>query len=403
MAPTLTAARSHAQLSDFLTRVWGPGTAVDVGPQARTAPAGQRFVVLPSPEQPRLLVPLGSPRMAAGALTANLGLRRGSDRLRRMALAAAVRSGYYERFGRQLWAGVGSTDETLLEVLRERWTPEVAGLSVGVRDVTPNYKPTFVAVDARGTALGYLKVGWNTATVARLARERAAMEAMADRVVPGLRSPRVLAEVDWNDRTILVIEPLPRKATRFDPAAPAPLHLVREAIGDGGGRTAPLEQVLAGRDAAPPGLDDELVALADGYAATLASRFAGVAMPVGVTHGDWVPWNLGRVGATVWAWDWEHSQLDGCPLGEVAHWYVQLAHINGRQPLRDAFVETAPVVRERLFDAGCDKDQVSAALGLAVLTATGRAVELFDGSGLWRVGVRQSLVDLLSDADLLVR
>jgi hypothetical protein len=61
-----------------------------------------------------------------------------------------------------------------------------------------------------------------------------------------------------------------------------------------------------------------------------------VPLKFGAWHGDLVPWNLGRCGTRLYAWDWEGSTPD-VPLGfDAVHFYYSVAFIAREHPLAEA-------------------------------------------------------------------
>ena len=65
---------------------------------------------------------------------------------------------------------------------------------------------------------------------------------------------------------------------------------------------------------AVPRAGRELADAAVALATRMAAVDAAVELPLGPFHGDWVPWNLGWDGDTVWAWDLEYGSVEG-PVG----------------------------------------------------------------------------------------
>jgi hypothetical protein len=82
----------------------------------------------------------------------------------------------------------------------------------------------------------------------------------------------------------------------------------------------------------------------------IGSRAA--AIPAGAWHGDLSPWNLGWVGARLWAWDWEYCRTD-VPVGlDLPHFAFQRAFIGAREPLADAFAHARATTAEALSRLG---------------------------------------------------
>jgi hypothetical protein len=60
------------------------------------------------------------------------------------------------------------------------------------------------------------------------------------------------------------------------------------------------------------------------------------AIEFGSWHGDFVPWNLARLGERLYVWDWESSALSA-PLGfDALHFCFQVAFVARRRSLADS-------------------------------------------------------------------
>jgi len=121
-------------------------------------------------------------------------------------------------------------------------------------------------------------------------------------------------------------------------------------------------------------------------------------LPVGITHGDWVPWNLAVAGGALHAWDWEHVRLPDVVYLDLVHWHVQREHIKYGRSLPEAFLRSRPHVMAQLRSVGAGKEQCSAVLKLAVLQVADRSLSLAEGTGLWRPDVREGVLSLLSSS-----
>lgn len=392
------------RLVELASRVWGTSEAgllsVD-GNEANSVPAGQRFVVVPSVRRARRLIPLEASRAASGTLTANLGLRRARQRLPLRLVGAALDTHVPQRLLRRQYLGVadepgGQGQEPLLAFLQENWRHDAAALGLSVLDMDPNHKPTIMAVDKEGQALGFAKVGWNDGTIRRLQAEAGALRLFDSSDVLGLRTPRLLKVLWWRERCLVIVEPLPPEAQRYPRPRHAPLPLVRHALAGPLARSVACDDVaMALVDALPAGAPRELFDGAHSMTAAMRERFGGLPLAQGLTHGDWVPWNLALASGVVYAWDWEHVDPAGVVYLDLAHWHVQLAHIRDGRPLPEAFDRAMQPVTEQLRSLGLGHEECQAVMDLYLLQCVQRATTLAESTGLWRPGVSRGLLGLL--------
>jgi hypothetical protein len=85
-------------------------------------------------------------------------------------------------------------------------------------------------------------------------------------------------------------------------------------------------------------------------AGQLEAGYGDVPLEYGFCHGDFVPWNLARLGERLYIWDWENSEPDA-PLGfDAVHYHFQVAFVGRGLPLGEAAEFAArsarPVLRE---------------------------------------------------------
>jgi Phosphotransferase enzyme family len=64
---------------------------------------------------------------------------------------------------------------------------------------------------------------------------------------------------------------------------------------------------------------------------TVVQRQAAGLVPVGLTHGDFAPWNLLEAGRQIGIVDWEAARADGLPYWDLWHFAVQAATLGGRR------------------------------------------------------------------------
>ena len=357
------------------------------------------WLALP-PGNPRVLLPDGSAAVAARGLLAHTGLRGRGDRFRRRCLAMLVGSGvpgfFWQSARIGTWDAVGA--EHLLDALRDGWDTRVEGLLLSIRPQTPNHKPTFLAVDRAGRPLGYGKIAME-GTLQRAQREVDGLGAMRLSPVPGLRAPEVLADLAWSGGRVVVVSPLPSDAQRYPVDASAPAHLLDQARDQEA--TVPVEQVasvLVDRIAASG--ESWLLEAAQAHVDALVGRAAGLPLEAGLSHGDWVPWNLARAGGDVWAFDWEHSELESAAALDLVHWHVLVRRDRRLLSLGMALKFGEAAAACELRGRRTPPDALRALLDLHRLRLVARTAELRSASGRWPEGERDQLAGVLEDGTL---
>ena len=309
-------------------------------------PTGHRVVeawrAVPGPADPRYLVPVDL-AAARRVLVSHLRLREPRVRLQRRAAAAAVAplAAWYRDRGvltvsvpRDL--GDDLVDELFVTRHLVRLVPGATGTALSLRGGHARAKPTVQLVDDTGAVLAFAKVASDPATAARVRREATLLRRFGDALGTGgrLRLPALLATGAAGGAgafTYSVAEPLPqavRGAREEDQERALPgLVALHDAVGI---RTAPLAAAplwtetltaldeavaaVARAGTALPAGGRELADAAVALSARMRAVDAGIELPLAPFHGDWVPWNLGWDGDTLWAWDLEYGSVEG-PLG----------------------------------------------------------------------------------------
>ena len=368
--------RASPDLSWLADLLWGGLEGITVTLNG-APPAGSRTVegyrVLTSAREPALLVPVAR-RPAVAALRAAAGTRSNATRRRRAAAAAVVAAGlggvvFRDRL--QVHAATGTTADRLATVLGDV-LGSPALLAVNVRPPTPSRKPVVQVIDEGVGILAYAKVGWSDGTDERLAAEGRALTALA--ASPGtVGAPAVRHLGSWRGHALVVTDPMPGRLRRWEDAAPPPVAATRDVVDrlGGGGIEAygisPVRIRLRERweDAARTGAEPRL-ADAVGDLLEALDRSAEVRLEFGGWHGDWSPWNLGLDEGRVVAWDWEHSGGD-VPAGlDLPHFAFQVAFIDERRPVAEAFTRARETGGPLLRSFGCSAEQAELSLGVHV-------------------------------------
>ena len=331
-----------------------PQTGDGSGP--RRGPRPQRYAAFPTPSKPLFLAPLATRATAAASLRRYNALRPLRRRIVRASVGLGLRVGVVQPFirgRRTVEADGGWTAEdggaSLIERLSEVFdAPEVI-VSISLSRTGPFRKPMLQAMTPRGTVLGYVKVGWNDLT-RDLVRTEAANLALWQKDGPrAVGTPDLIHSGAVGPVELCVTAPLPPRIRRYTQhGAAQSIHAVR-AVADLHGT----EEIALGESVFWAVTRDRLAAVSKvdpGRTADLLGRFADrlessdgdQPLTFGFWHGDWVPWNLGRVDGRVFAWDWEHGGPN-VPLGfDLLHFDFQRGFIAKGQPFTDAASTSRP-------------------------------------------------------------
>ncbi|WP_088321050.1 phosphotransferase [Kineosporia sp. R_H_3] len=327
-----------------------PATGVDVHVGYGPPPAGYRVVdawrVIPSAARPLFLVPVDA-GAARRLLTSHNRLRGPKVRAARTAASLAV-AGLAAVSGDRtvLRASVprdvpdDAVDAALVTRHLRRHVPGAVATAVSLRAFHPLAKPTVQVTDGRGRVVAFTKVASDPATGERVEREAVLLRDLgAGLPGPAVRLPRVLDHGTVGPFTVSVVEPLPqstRGARRDDEDRVLDrLATFAAAFDDAGPATAPLRttalwteltarvRAVTGPDCTRPDLADALRALTESVERADGDR----PVAVGAFHGDWVPWNMGWAGDTLWVWDLEYGSRQG-PVGlDALRWVYQCTHV----------------------------------------------------------------------------
>jgi hypothetical protein len=344
----------------------------------------EQLAELPSGPGRSFLVSLAARRGAASALTSYNALRSGRRRVVRRALGAALRSGLAQPlFRTKIDIGVRSAatpEQRGADLLTEHLSRVCAARRGAAPPVVaigggggPYRKPVLQVFSAAGTPLGFVKVGWNDWTRDGVRREAAALRACETRSLE-FDVPKVLGLSDWHGLQLLATAPLPDQVRGIRLAAPLPdASVLRQISQLSAGSTGP----LAGsswwrgiRSRIQQNVDHSSRQVLERIAGQLEAGYGDVPLEYGFCHGDFVPWNLARLGERLYVWDWESSAPDA-PLGfDAVHYHFQVAFVGRGLPLGEATALAARSARSVLCELGVPAEHCGL---LAVL----HLVELF--------------------------
>jgi hypothetical protein len=410
-----------AGLSTLVDRFWH--TEDDDSPVVATTgelpPTHQlveEYLVLPSLARPRYLVPVAAPRAVTAAFTEHLATAKASSRALGVMVASGARLGMLGRVGTsRLRIGI---DRRIPEKRRADWlilsrlareldVPGAYGI-IAIRRQMPNSKPTARVFTQDGLALGYLKLGWSEATDELVENETQTLLSLDGRVGP-VTTPTVAASGGWSGHRFHLARSLPTGIRPWSGEAGHPTAI--QAVASSGWV---LSVSLAGseyaegtlrrlEDARAAGVT-EAEALLDWLRRLCHQTGADIELQMGRWHGDWIPWNLGKVGDTTVAWDWEYS-APSAPLGfDLVHWHFQSRLAKADGTLREA-AEAAWRNASQLSQIGVPSEHHRLVVSAYLIEILTRAAHLAGQGAGWNPKLRAEIRDLAAaDGELtLVR
>jgi hypothetical protein len=362
--------------------------AVVNGPVPDGFEPAQRFLVVPSAEQARFLLPAESIKAAASSIRLYNALRSPGRRLTRALLALALRRRVTRWALRDRLTVCVSTavpvevrHEILLGEHLRRTLPGHPHLlmAIGIGRRGPFRKPVLQLLSSDGRALGYAKVGWNEVTRLSVRREAGALGAWAGRDV-STRVPALIHHGSWGGLELTVTSPLPPRIRRHPRRELPPLSVLREIASLG-----PVTQTTVAQSAQWRGIRDRLAAagaadpaLGGALAECLdrvEDRYGEVRLAFGWWHGDLSPWNIGRAGGRVFVWDWEQSGPDVALGSDLLHYRFQLSFIDAELPVGESVRRLMHEAPALLAPLEVGHPGAHATVGLYVLELTLRYLE----------------------------
>ncbi len=357
----MTRARGdHARRARYLAEVLGTlYPMVDGGGPAST------FVAVPNARRARLLVPVGSRRVAAGAVRRYAQPAARLARLGRDLAALALRTGADRALLRDRVTVSGpDTIETHLRSVLDR---DLA-VSVHIGPARANRKPVLQLLAPDGATLAFAKVGTNGLTRRLVRAEAAALAALGHAELSTVVVPQVLHSGQWRGHEVLVQEALPawRRRRRAGTRLVAAMREIAACLGT---TTGALGDSAYGRSLVGRVSTVDSDVLHDA-AARLVDRRGDTVLTYGAWHGDWAPWNMAVLPDAVHVWDWERFAT-GVPVGfDAVHHALQHRLERGADPTAavDAVVADAPDLLAP-FQIAWDAADVTALLYLIDLAA----------------------------------
>ena len=327
--------RDLTVLAEVVDHLW-PGAEVRSG-RSRADHAVIRFLALPSPASPSVLLPLHRRSATAAVLRSHRSPRTVGQRVRQAALVMLARLGVAHLVPRQVTVlplpGPEEQLETHLGEIVER------SICVGVHLGPPraNRKPILQLVDDHGDTVAFAKLGINDLTRALVTAEVTALRSLESIDFIALTLPRIVHSGRWREAEVLVLSPLDTRAgAESDPAILA--RAMVELCGSRG-----LDREILVHSSYWSRLRGRIETLRGPHATALFDAVLSLEacshelhLGMGAWHGDWTPWNMARRGDRIVLWDWERFGT-GVPAGfDALHFELQSTIRRGRLTPADA-------------------------------------------------------------------
>lgn len=351
----------------------------------------ESYWAVPDAARARMILPGGSRRLAAAAVSAYPGLRPGAVRVARSAVALALRAGL--RAGR---------DRVRLQVRPSASSPPVvtplmlaaAALggvevqaAVGVRRGA-NAKATLQLFrTADGAPCGIAKVAWEPQSTRFVEVERDVLTELAGGT-GAVRVPQLQATGLYGDHPYIVMGALPvgvrRVGVRDGPTVAellAVAPVVRRATV---GSTQHFADLSARLRSAPGGGEHRLM-LVEALRLVDLLEHDGTEVPISSRwHGDLVPWNVAREpNGRLWVWDWETCERDVVAGLDALHWCVNASNRPAPDRFPGAVLERASAAAPTLAALGLSSRQQAVAVAVYAAALIDRGVALAQAAGGW--------------------
>ncbi|MCZ3386587.1 MAG: hypothetical protein LH630_06410 [Actinomycetia bacterium] len=300
--------------TEALAQLWSTD---DLRADHVSAAEGRTFLVLPSIDRPRLVVPT-RPHRAAGAIVRALRDKSSTKaRAKTLAIRTALATGA---------KGTWLPDPDLFgEVIRQLPQEEyVYGVHLG--PPRANRKPVLVLATAQGGLVAFVKCGVNALTDQLVHAEAAALTSVAH--LTSLRTPHLIGMGEHRDHPYTVQSPVPTNRHRRSAAHIVAAQVEVASVGRGS------IDVTAELDAVAERWRQRVIAAADGQPgvkefAGLAERWTerahGSSLNWGSWHGDWRRTNMAVTSSGCSVWDWERFAT-GVPVGYDALHLFLMSH-----------------------------------------------------------------------------
>ena len=265
------------------------------------------FLLLPSVEHPRLVVP-NRPHRAAGVILNALRDKSSfGARARTIAVRAALASGVH---------AVRLPDPGILAVAIEHLPEAEYVYGVHLGPPRANRKPVLVLATAQGELVAFVKWGIDPLTDRLVRNEAVALEFVVG--LPSVRVPRLLAVGEHESHPYVIQTPVPTQGPTLGDAAAVVAAQVEVASVDLASidHREALEAVAQQwrQRVATASQSQEDVAAFAGLAMLWVEQASSESLQWGSWHGDWRRTNMAVTASGCSIWDWERFAT-GVPLG----------------------------------------------------------------------------------------
>lgn len=311
-------------LLDTARAIWPSASQLQVTWRGQSPSAAVDYLVLPSLAAPRWLLPINSPE-AARALAGSESrfIRRASTRVLAMAQSGGVaRALPLPRLR------VVDTGDSLLSALGGSLGGDT---SIAIRLGSWKHARTLVlrAFTADGATLAFGKVGIDSHGVKSVLAEARALGIVDRLSLSQMDIPKVLHTGAWRDLEFLLVSPLLPSATVIadDPPFRA-MDELAHALGSQADElmhsqwwSDTVDRIQLVEDPALRGAFTDVMQ-------RLEARGSADSIPLGLSHGDWTPWNMTATAGRLQLWDWEHFS-EGVPVGfDHLHYLAQQLRVS---------------------------------------------------------------------------
>jgi hypothetical protein len=289
-----------------------------------------RFLILPSPNKPRWLLPLGNPHRTREGLHIYTPYALVARMLKR-AVGTILGAGWTGRKSDRVL--IASKKPLPLEVLVGEITGEmkpVFVLSLG----TPSQfrKLTVQVMRPNGETLGYIKLPLTDAANQRVRHEAEVLERLWKIAKLRAHVPRVLHAGPWNGGYILFQSCGPSQPgeMEFGPAHETFLRTLWHARQMERPGQAIVEELSAKWAQASLQMDSEWQDLGAETLRRASRELSGLGIPCGIMHGDFAPWNTRGGNRRLFVFDWEAAEWDAPISWDIFHFHFQVATLLNR-------------------------------------------------------------------------
>lgn len=349
------------RLEAMAAALWPAPARVSLARGRRDTSSTERYLVLPSTNRPRLLVPDNDPGTASSAVVNSSVGSGGAAGMARVAGGAALRRGLSRLLPvRRLVVEHPPGSSGLLPWLAEQASVPADSMAVRLGSTRANQKPVLQLMARGGQVTGYAKVGTNALTRALVTAEQAALVRVATSPTSVIEAPTVLAFGPWGDTVVLALSPLAIPAIT-SPADDLLLPAMAEIARMGPQASHPLAEGPYGRS-----LRTRLAAVSDPGGSELRDRVERLLGHLGERevqlaswHGDFRPWNVAPLDGRLLVWDWErHDSM--VPLGfDAVHYHHPIVAPETPAPDWQAQIAAnAPEVRDLVAGLDVDADHL---------------------------------------------